>query len=856
MSISYKLLTPDDLVLKLKPKVKNLDLSKYEDFVEELCGDWEFQKESIRHVIAYFISNEYSNSKDLLLDNLKKNKLLKQVETEDFWLDKLAFPDKKACTLDLATGTGKTWVIYAVARILLAEGMVDQVLVLCPSKTIKDELSKKFNRFTQNSILTAALPAESIIKVPGIKHSDETIERGDICIDNVHKTYDHVSSSITDSLEGKGNRTLVINDEAHHVLNPKTTASTTDKQSALEWMKFLKDKRFSFKYILNVSGTPYKGNNYFNDVIYRFSIRDAIKCGYVKDINYLKKDESENWDQKWKAIYVNHENLKKEYSKAKKHITIVVTNTIRNSNKLVEEVKAMLADNSKMKRKEIEKKVIAVTSSPSHEENREILKTVDQSGNPVEWIVSVSMLTEGWDVSNIFQIVPHENRAFNSKLLISQVLGRGLRVPKEYRSTSMLPQVWVFNHTAWSDKIDNLVREVAEISRTIKSDVIKSSKYNFNLHYINCDKKIVSKKATKAYNTKLPETLGFASTPRDIQQVFVDIKKSEEVYRTTNIDDKIRKFSILEATNSIYSDLFLRDMANNTDTYKRVKKPYIKKLIEKELKKIGEEKVSEYNLQRGKRSFNVLTRASVGQSHIEDVYGDAESMNTKEMRTSYVSENALKTHGSLIIPKEYKKKIPDEDRDFIKEIKSYFSDNEENLNGNYEIIAQDRIIEDISLEKYKSPLSMTFLSHVPEKEFAKRLIREYSKYFDAWVKSKDKGFYEIPYIHRPGTHSLDKEFNPDFFIKKGKRILVVEIKDSSESAARVKNKDKLEGAKTYFKELNKKLKKKKIKYEFYFLDPSDYTNFFETVLVNEKPFIGSLQAELESKTREELKGEQ
>jgi type III restriction enzyme len=47
----------------------------------------------------------------------------------------------------------------------------------------------------------------------------------------------------------------------------------------------------------------------------------------------------------------------------------------------------------------------------------------------VEWIFSVSMLTEGWDVQNVFQIVPHEKRAFASKLLIAQVLGRGLRVP-------------------------------------------------------------------------------------------------------------------------------------------------------------------------------------------------------------------------------------------------------------------------------------------------------------------------------------------------------------------------------------------------------------------------------------------
>ena len=51
------------------------------------------------------------------------------------------------------------------------------------------------------------------------------------------------------------------------------------------------------------------------------------------------------------------------------------------------------------------------------------LRLVDRPTSKVEWIVSVSMLNEGWDVKRVFQIVPDEERAFNSKLLIAQVLG-------------------------------------------------------------------------------------------------------------------------------------------------------------------------------------------------------------------------------------------------------------------------------------------------------------------------------------------------------------------------------------------------------------------------------------------------
>jgi type III restriction enzyme len=51
----------------------------------------------------------------------------------------------------------------------------------------------------------------------------------------------------------------------------------------------------------------------------------------------------------------------------------------------------------------------------------ETLKTVDDADSPVEWIISVAKLTEGWDVKRVFQIIPHEKQAFNSRLLIAQV---------------------------------------------------------------------------------------------------------------------------------------------------------------------------------------------------------------------------------------------------------------------------------------------------------------------------------------------------------------------------------------------------------------------------------------------------
>jgi type III restriction enzyme len=66
--------------------------------------------------------------------------------------------------------------------------------------------------------------------------------------------------------------------------------------------------------------------------------------------------------------------------------------------------------------------------SEAAEELRRVVGTVGRSGQPgekVRCVVSVSMLTEGWDANNVTHILGL--RAFGSQLLCEQVVGRGLR---------------------------------------------------------------------------------------------------------------------------------------------------------------------------------------------------------------------------------------------------------------------------------------------------------------------------------------------------------------------------------------------------------------------------------------------
>jgi type III restriction enzyme len=74
--------------------------------------------------------------------------------------------------------------------------------------------------------------------------------------------------------------------------------------------------------------------------------------------------------------------------------------------------------------------VIQVDSSRTGAEEEEMitrLLAVESVDEPTEIVIHVNMLKEGWDVTNLYTIVPL--RAANARTLIEQSIGRGLRLP-------------------------------------------------------------------------------------------------------------------------------------------------------------------------------------------------------------------------------------------------------------------------------------------------------------------------------------------------------------------------------------------------------------------------------------------
>jgi len=718
-------------------------------------------------------------------------------------------------------------VMYGIARIMLAEGAVDQVLVLCPSNTIEAGLTDKFRALSADRTLKDLLPADSKIENPRIINASNTIQKGDICIENIHATYINTKSAIEDSLTGKGERTLVLNDEAHHLMSP------SDK-TLRKWKEFLLEPKYGFKFIVNVSGTCYIGDEYFTDVIHRFSLRDAIEDKFVKSIRYVAEDSSGNEDEKFQKIYGNHiENKTVKYQMVKP-ITILVTKNIAACKRLTEKLIAFLAKKEKISKEQAAEKVLIVTSANEHKSNIPILRRVDEEENPIEWITSVSMLSEGWDVKNVFQIVPHEERAFNSKLLIAQVLGRGLRVPEAYRGSQ--PVVTVFNHDRWSGNIKHLVDEVLEIEKRIYSYPIeKNENYNFdlyNIEYKRSEQEVeypqedpfeLLKKGYITYSTqeerRQEETI--------YETAITGVRETRAYYITHTM------YSVKEVVHDVFNRLLIFDLEAGTEYSKNFTKGKIEQIIRKSLEVIKDEtgKVSEANRNQTLAAFGVIRRKGAKNLRLEIEAKDLVTVNTSEIKKNSLGMGSLR-RDSTVFYDDYSMTLGEEaDRKLLKELEE-----DESL----PISALKKVENKYN---FKTPLNVAFASYRPERKFIEGLTgQQTSRAIDAWIKSLDVGFYSIEYSWRKGEHPKQGSFNPDFFIKKGNDIIVVEIKIDNDVSD--ENRAKLRYAKEHFEKVNDLQKEQR--YYFKFLSPESFDLFFKALSDGTyKDFKSELEAKLE-----------
>lgn len=854
---SNKIFNTQDLVLKVNTRSfdpEKLPMSDWQRFLDVLCGNREYQKEAIKTAIIYLASGRYKSIEDLVSENYRANdELKKRYSTEKEYQNKLQVKNRLSANIDLATGTGKSFVIYGIAQIALGIGLVDKVLVLGPpSTTIEKSLMEKFNTLTANPSLKNSIPDTAKHSNPTIVSAETTIKDGCICIENINAVYAKNSSSIMDSLGfGKGERCLVLCDEVHHAYNI-VEGRGEDAQSIKKWKEFLTDSTYNFKYVLGFTGTAYISNEYFNDVIYRYSLRSAIENKFVKNVHYVVENSDNSEHEKFQKILQNHKRNKTLYPKIKP-LTILVTRDIKAAKQLHTRLVEFLVDRKEGTEEFLrDEKVMVVTSDKEHKAAVVKLPFVDNEEEPVEWIISVAMLTEGWDVKNVFQIVPMEEKAFNSKLLIAQVLGRGLRIPNDYPNAEVI----VFNHDKWSSSIKDLVEEILEMETKIKNSPLVSgdrAKYHFKLYNITYkkEKTEIENPDTKVFNYK--DYIEFVTETFEHKTETKYVKINDKEYPIT-YDIEKEKFPVLEIVNKIYDEFQIRKLEGvilklNETEYTNENLPtkdVIEKIIRNSMKRAGMDGdyLGKTNRQAIYSSFNTLLRKKPRSISLSKTPDELKEVDTNGREHETVSVLSLRNDATVFYSVDYEKEIiiPDS------------------------LTAMSEVIEDEDMPKkalvevnpfvLKTPIDLVFTNADPERRFIKELVKEENaKAITSWIKSKNQNFYSLEYTisTKAGKHSTQHLFNPDFFImvniKGMEYIAVVETKadndDSDENKAKKKYSDE------HFNDLNEVLKKRKIKqkYFFHFLSPNNYNEFFDCLKdgrLFEGRFISVLDKQLET----------
>ncbi len=805
------------------------DFSEVKEYVEALVGSRYYQYDAIKSIMIYLWGGSYKDITDLAKENWKtKPAIGERFQSEENFLRHVPLPDRLSGVIHMATGTGKSYVMFAIAYLSIILGKVKRVLVLGPPSTIIEAgLIGKFREYLyeeKGMELKKKLPLKYQNIHINLLNENEPIIDNSIVIENINSIYNRDRNSIGDTLFLGTDEVLVLSDEVHHAYSHLTYSGTGlaldgeggtgDIRNERLWMKFIREEE-KIKRHIGFTGTPYNQDEYFCDVIYNYSIKTAMDHKVIKNIDPIIRTESDEGEvkltaaQKYEQILITHERNKKKYSYRNregktllKPITIFIndkqTRAQNNTREFIEVLADFLRDNNKeyaslpesQLRQIASEKVICVISKPTDDDYQEKLDSIEEidpnkPGGKVEFVFAVNKLSEGWDVDNVYQIVPMEERVFNSKLLISQVLGRGLRLPRNVPQALVMqsyPTVTVTNHEKFADHIRELVDAVTLCETKFSSYVFDCEDYDrykhhfnlFNLEYNPIPKFIDSdNKKTEPQNREL--LLTPSKDKLGLNVTYFSGEKRFELKKNYYTVDQIAVETSERFEKLIYEGERF-DFGNSMDYESLSDYEYVENIILSAMKKAGIEgrRLSEQNKKAIELYFNQFLPRGKKRRIMTQTEGDIKPIGTKEMALSNVRSGEVGNYKSVFISENYLTELKEENLFVINDLGKRANVQSDQLTFDDMNVLPDEYIRKlfdmyriyvVNTSLFKTPQNVVIVSHDPEREFVFKLVRN-SKYIDSWIKSRDMGFYSLDYEYwKGGKDRTRRSFNPDFFIK-------------------------------------------------------------------------------------------
>src|SRR5438445_2174458 len=251
---------------------------------------------------------------------------------------------------------------------------------------------------------------------------------------------------------------LVVNDEAHH---------THDEES--EWNKVIRNlhQKTPLTAQLDFSATPrYQKGAIFPWTISDYPLKQAILDGIVKrpmkGVAQIQEAKSDHASVRYKAYLVAGVERWREYREQlepvnKKPILFIMLNDTDEADDVGDWLKSKYPSEFGGDRTLLihTDKTGEITKNDL-EAARDLARKVDEEVNPVNAIVSVLMLREGWDVQNVTVVVGLRPYTAKANILPEQTIGRGLRLMFRDLPSTYTERVDIIGNNAFLEFVDDL----------------------------------------------------------------------------------------------------------------------------------------------------------------------------------------------------------------------------------------------------------------------------------------------------------------------------------------------------------------------------------------------------------------
>jgi type III restriction enzyme len=257
----------------------------------------------------------------------------------------------------------------------------------------------------------------------------------------------------------RAGRLLVINDEAHH---------THDEGS--EWNAVIGKLHAKTPMVaqFDFSATPRfsKTGIIFPWTISDYPLKQAIVEGVVKrpvkGIAKIPEPKSDWASVRYRGYLTAAVERWKEYrdqlkALRRKPVLFVMMNSTEEADDVAEWLaKAYPAEFGDGKTQTIHTKKTGEISDKELDKARETVKNVDRTESPINAIVSVLMLREGWDVQNVTVVVGLRPYTAKANILPEQAIGRGLRLMFRDLTPDYTEHVDIIGNQKFLDFVDDL----------------------------------------------------------------------------------------------------------------------------------------------------------------------------------------------------------------------------------------------------------------------------------------------------------------------------------------------------------------------------------------------------------------